>query len=306
MWSPRVLYVTGPYFVSTVFTSHVENKVELTMLVPLTNATLIGRITRSARAMTMRIRHIRAPLRVAWGVTMLLTGGCATTGPLHLYSISSGTPAVVQDALGSVVEDRPSFVGEDEQLAGFGYDPFTDHFFLRLAPGDRIRVVDRPARAIKREFKIEHPAATGEADLAIKPSNGHVFLIDPKKPRILEITRLGKVVRLIALENSPASLRGIAYDSVRDQLWVAHGTPATQLTRYHLSGRAAQHVVMQRELAGPLAYDAERRQFYAPIAIQSGASGVIGVFDENGALTRTLPLAARYIDVGPRSLVRVF
>ena len=71
--------------------------------------------------------------------TLLLLAGCATPGPLHRYSTSADSPAEIHDA-GSdgTTASVPSFLAVGEHLVGFAYDPFTDHFFLRLAPGDLI------------------------------------------------------------------------------------------------------------------------------------------------------------------------
>jgi hypothetical protein len=264
------------------------------------------RITRRAGAITTRIRKCGVARLLAWSIAILVAGGCATPGTLHLYSISRANLTAVHDSGGHGARKAPSFIDANENLVGFAYDPFTDHFFLRLSPGDRIRVVDRPAQAVKREFKIEVAPARGGDDLTIKPGNGHVFLSIPLESRVLEITRLGKIVRVITLENSPAFVRGIAYDAGRDVLCVLHGNPATRITRYDLRGRETQSIVVSRELAGPLAFDSERREFYAPISAALGSSGRVGVFDEDGRLVRSLDLPADYIDVGPRSLVRVF
>src|ERR1700690_1398515 len=80
--------------------------------------------------------------------------GCATPGALHVYSLASTAHETVRDTGPEGAVDMPSFVAPNEILMGLAYDPFTDHFFLRLAPGNHFRVVDRPARAIKREFNV--------------------------------------------------------------------------------------------------------------------------------------------------------
>src|SRR5476649_2756664 len=80
--------------------------------------------------------------------------GCATPGALHVYSLASAAHETVHDTGPEGATDVPSFIAPDEILTGLAYDPFTDHFFLRLAPGNHFRVVDRPARTIKREFKV--------------------------------------------------------------------------------------------------------------------------------------------------------
>src|SRR5215203_4359571 len=82
-------------------------------------------------------------------LAQLLASGCATPGPLHIYSVESTQPTMVNDVAGEARATLPSFLADGERLDGFAYDPFTDHFFLRVGPGNLIRVVDRPARAVK-------------------------------------------------------------------------------------------------------------------------------------------------------------
>ena len=66
--------------------------------------------------------------------------GCATPGPLHLYSLArSGAPTVV-DVGPSTSAEVPSHLAAGESVAGLGYDSFTDHLFLRLPPGTRVAV----------------------------------------------------------------------------------------------------------------------------------------------------------------------
>lgn len=257
--------------------------------------------------MTMRNHERRFSCAAVLGLVTLAMGGCATPGPLHLYAVVTSATDAVRDTGGTAPEEVPSFVARDERLAGFAYDPYTDHFFLRLAPGDRIRVVDRPARAVKREFKIDTVAADDGGDLAIKPRDGHVFLIHATESAVLELSRLGKSVRTIALRDSPGPAIGIAYDPARDVLLVLHRGSPSRITTYDLSGRLLGSVALDREISGSLAFDGGKREFYAPLAA-AGASGSpgTGVFDERGRWLRTLPSPATFIDVGPRSLVRVF
>lgn len=236
------------------------------------------------------------PIGVA-GVAVL--AGCATPGPLHVYSIASATAPTISDAGPTPVTEVPDFLVPGETLTGFAYDPFTDHFFLRLAPGDRMRVVDRPAHAVKREFVIAHAPATGGGDLAVRPRDGHLFLTLPGEPALLEISRFGEFVRKIGL---PLPAEGVAFDSAQNRLLVltAGGIVVTLLDRADL---ALTTVVLSRKIApGALGYDAERRELYAPLA----DARAVGVFGEDGKLRRSLPINAAFLDVGPRSFLRVF
>src|SRR5690606_28172356 len=89
-------------------------------------------------------------------LAILLIGGagCATPGPNHLYAITEAQRDTIADHAAPGVEtmDLPSFLEPEDTLLGIAYDSYTDHLFLRLAPGNRFRVVDRPDRSIKREF----------------------------------------------------------------------------------------------------------------------------------------------------------
>src|SRR6185436_8779329 len=133
------------------------------MLVPLMNATFIRRCTGHAARVTMR-KVGKSGLKPA---LLLALAGCATPGPWHVYLGDAPAPTVVVDVSGDARTEVPSFLEPEDQLTGLAYDPFTDHLFLRLAPGNKIRVVDRPARAIKREFTIESLSTTGGGDLAV-------------------------------------------------------------------------------------------------------------------------------------------
>lgn len=241
-------------------------------------------------------------LPVALAIPALLLGGCATPGALHVYSLASTTADIVKDTGPGSAPEVSSFIAADERITGFAYDPFTDHFFLRLAPGNVIRVVDRPARAVKREFEVRELSAAGGGDLAVKPRTGHLFLLDPADPRVSELTRLGKFVRSFALEGLTRPAEGIAYDSAHDHLLVLErGAPATVLT-FDLEGRRTATLTLEHEIRDSLAFDADAREIYAPMA---GSAGEVGVFDERGRLRRKFKDGI-LLDVGMRSFVRMF
>ena len=219
-----------------------------------------------------------------------------------MYSVASATADVVRDTGPGNAPEVSSFLASDEQITGFAYDPFTDHFFLRLAPGNVIRVVDRPARAVKREFEVKELPTTGGGDLAVKPRTGHLFLLDPNEPRVSELTRLGKWVRSFALAGLTGPADGIAYDSAHDRLLVLErGAPAT-IGIFDLEGRRTATLTLEHEVRASLAFDADAREIYAPL---TATPGEIGVFDERGRLRRKFKDGS-LIDVGTRSFVRVF
>jgi hypothetical protein len=227
------------------------------------------------------------------------TGGCATPGPLHVYSLATATATTIDDAGPVGAAPTPSFIAPGESVTGFAYDPFTDHFFLRLAPGNRIRVVDRPARAIKREFLVEKIPPTGGGDVAVRPRDGHMFFANPKESVVIETTRLGVFVREFGLQ-FPAA--GVAYDSAHDRL-LALFKNASLVASVDRDSITVETIALSPFMKpAPIGFDSDRREFYVPFA----GKPRIGVFDEAGHLQRVLPIAAEFLDVGPRSFLRMF
>ena len=234
----------------------------------------------------------------------LTFAGCATPGPLHVYALASSHASVLSDTSGDATSvDVPDFLEPGETLTGFAYDPFTDHFFLRLAPGNKIRVVDRPARAVKREFSAEGAPATGGGDLAVRPRDGHLFLAHPTEPALIELDRFGNSVRTLQLTGLVGAPAGVAFDAAHDRLLVLAPDGAPRVTIHDLDGKLLTAITLDRTVApGALGFDAEQRELYAPLA----DSSAVGIFGEDGKLRRTLPLTAAFIDVGPRSFLRMF
>jgi hypothetical protein len=236
----------------------------------------------------------------------LAAAGCSTPGPLHLYSTASGASDVHDVALNGadVAREVPSYLEAGDELTGFAYDPFTDHFFLRLAPGNHIRVVDRPARKIKREFNIDGLPPSTSGDMAVCPRDGHLFLVDPTGPTVFEASRLGKLLRRIDLTGRTMPATAIAYDAGRDQLIVLSADGRT-IERFDRAGARAASTVLARPIAASIAYDADHQELYAPLR---DAPAMVGVFDAEGRCGRTVAIAPgdTLIDVGPHSFLRVF
>ena len=269
------------------------------MLVPLMNATRIPPITAARARMTTR----KAPAaRVAALLALALAAGCATPGPLHRYAFAPGQPDRVADLGPAGAAEVPSLLAPGERVTGLAYDPFTDHLFLRLAPGDRIRVVDRPDRSLKRELELAG-AGTG-GDLAVRPRNGHLFLLSGAAGEVAEHTRLGRPVGRFSLEGVTAAPRGLAYDAGRDELVVLAADGRT-VSRHDLGGRRRGELRLAAAAAGPLACDGETGELHAVLA---EGGGEVGVFGPDGAQRRTWPGGGpgALIDLGPRSFLRVF
>jgi uncharacterized protein YjiK len=244
----------------------------------------------------------KSGLKPALLVAVLAFTGCATRGPLHVYSLTESGERPVLDTSEAAPAEVPSFVEANERVSGFAYDPFTDHFFLRLDPGNRIRVVDRPARKIKRELTIAGAPENSRGDLAARPRDGHLFLLLSEGASVLEATRFGKIVRTFALDGVAGVPSGIAFDMIHDRLLVL-AADGRRVTVHDLDGKRRAETTLDHVAGGSLAFDAERRELYAPLRDRAGE---IGVFDEHGKLVRTLRAPGRFVDVGPRSFVRVF
>lgn len=247
---------------------------------------------------------------------MLWLAGCSTPGPLHTYALETPRAENVRDFAASradSVRDVPSFLDAGENVVGFAYDPFTDHFFLRLAPGDKIKVVDRPARAVKRELTLaaeaSAPGLGGAGDMTIRPRDGHVFLVAAGRAALLETTRFGKPIRTLALHDGPRAIAAVGFDMVRDLL-VVLDADGRRVTLHTLGGERRGEFTLERAVCGSIGFDGEQRQLYAPLrdgaAGEEQRAGAIAVFGEDGRIVRTLPLTGRFVDVGPRSFVRVF
>ena len=243
---------------------------------------------------------------------VLLCAGCATPGPLHIYTAAPTPAAPLRDLARdtATVAEIPAFVADTETLVGFAYDPFTDHFFLRLAPGDRFRVIDRPARAIKRDFTLPALALApggGGGDLAIRPADGHVFAPHPAQPAVVEFNRFGRILRTLPLATLTAPPSALAFDTARDRLLALGGGDLPRVTVHDLAGqRLAAFALDGAVTLTALAYDSAHRELYAPLAHEPA----VGIFNDQGHLVRTLPLPpaapAPFLDVGPRSFLRLF
>lgn len=275
------------------------------MLVPLMNATFMRRLTRRSRAKTTRNRPILAALIGP----LLGLAGCATSGPNHLYLVSPRESEVISDHAepGIATRDLSSFVGHDETLLGFAYDPFTDHLFLQLAPGNKFRVVDRPDRSIKYEFTADGVPTPSGGDLAVRSLDRHLFLAHPTAPAVIEITLYGKFVRTIHLTGLPSPPAGIAYDQQRELIYVLTANRPTLISAYDRQGRHIADIALDRPvLTGTLAYDSVAGEFYA----QQSDNGHIAVFNRNGQRVRefnlSIPPGRTSFDVGQRSFLRLF
>jgi hypothetical protein len=232
--------------------------------------------------------------------------GCSTPGPTHAYLASRAEDPIIDVLPGMPEAHIPSHLIPVNELYGIAYDPFTDHLFLRIFPGDFVSVIDRPAQKVKRGIIVKDLPA-GRGDLAIRSLDRHLFFAHPESPLILETNLHGRAVRTITLENIEGPPAGVAYDQKNDRLLVLPSGGGSLIVTFDLAGKQLSSVVLDREVRlGSLAYDSVAEELYAPLLNTAG----VGIFDINGRLLRTLATAADsshdFIDVGQRSLLRLF
>ncbi len=237
---------------------------------------------------------------------VVLCGGCATPGPTHAYLASRADAPILDILPGAAHAEVATYLSSFNELYGIAYDPFTDHLFLRVFPGDFIRVIDRPAGKIKRSFYVTGLPA-GPGDLAIRSSDRHLFFAHPTEPAVIETTLYGRIIRTITLDYLSGAPAGVAYDQANDRLLILQGGDLAHVGTYDLSGKRLSGVALDRNVRlGSLAYDSKATELYVPLL----EDNTIGIFSAQGTLLRTLPAQSadetRFIDVGQRSLLRLF
>lgn len=237
---------------------------------------------------------------------MLLTG-CATRGPNHVYLTTAASPEVHD--LGPSSARIADAVKSGEQALGLAYDFNTDHLFVRIAPAQVIRVIERPSGKILREMPLpEESHIHSPADLAIRSRDRHLFAIHPDGRSVMELTLFGETIRRIELTGLAGPVSGLAYDQRGDRLLIlsAAGDRA-QVGAVTPDGNVTYYVTLAAAVSAiTLGYDSDAQHYFVPLA--DGVS--LGEFDAAGNLVTTHPAAGAgpitAIDAGPRSLVRVF
>lgn len=257
-----------------------------------------------------RNTRISRRLTAALATFVFLTlAACSTPGPGHAYLYSRALGETIRDVDPLTGDERAAIlsrVGPGEQVLGIAYDPYTDHLFIRLFPGNQVRVVDRPANAIKRSFFAPN-LPMGGRDLAIRSRDRHLFYTDPTAPALFETDLNGELENYLPLEGLTAPAWGVAYDQLKNELLVLPNETSTVVKRFDLAGRALGEVALAVPVRGiSLAFDADARTYFASLADGSA----IGVFDKQGRLLRRISRPSSeqetFIDVGPRSLLRLF
>ncbi len=246
--------------------------------------------------------HIRFAAWATLAAAALGGGGCATTGPNHTYVTLAATPDV-QD-LSATGTARLPVTKADERVLGLAYDFNTDHLFLRLAPAQVIRVIERPSGKVLREMPLPDALKTdASADLAIRSSDRHLFAVGADGRSVMELELFGEPVRRFEPAGLTGPINGLAYDQRQQRLLVLVGRT---VHAYTADGQPAGTVELAEAVTPvSLGFDSEARHYFVPLA----DGHRLGEFDAGGRLVATHEPGAQPItavDAGQRSFVRVF
>ncbi|HVT72164.1 MAG TPA: hypothetical protein VHD61_03445 [Lacunisphaera sp.] len=262
----------------------------------------------------MKNSRIRSCLPSLLSTLLLGAGGCATRGPNHVYLVRAAAEAV--EDVGPAGHDLAHAVHDGESATGLAYDFNTDHLFLRIAPAQVIRVIERPSGKVLREMPLGDDCKStagrdgrfAPADLAIRSSDRHLFAVGADGRSVVELTLYGGFVRRLAVTGCEDAIRGLAYDQRDGRLLVLglqQGVP--RVGALGPDGHVTYYVTFAIPVSAvSLGYDSDARHLFVPLA--DGTT--LGEFDETGALVRSIPgvpgAAITAVDAGPRSFVRVF
>jgi hypothetical protein len=245
---------------------------------------------------------VRPPHLLA--VLCLFLSGCATSGPNHVYLTTAGS-ASVRD-LGPPAARLAGIVRPDEQAVGLAYDFNTDHLFVRIAPANVIRVIERPSGKILRELPLPRELQADQpSDLAIRSGDRHLFAVHPDGQSVVELTLFGDLVRRLELTGLDGRIGGLAFDQQAGRLLVLSARSPARVGFVGPGGNVTYYVTFNAAVnAVSLGYDSDAQHCFVPLA--DGSS--LGEFDSTGRLVATHPAGGPItaLDAGARSFVRVF
>jgi hypothetical protein len=244
---------------------------------------------------------VRAFIVTFGGWLILAAGGCATRGPNHVYFTTDASPAVHD--LGPPRAALTGIVAAGERVLGLAYDYNTDHLFVRIAPAQVIRVIERPSGKVLRELPLPPPLQTpASADLAVRSSDRHLFAVHPDGRSVVELAESGAFVRHLEFAGLAETITGLACDQRQGRLLLLTGGTVRS---FAFDGRELGSVPLQGDVSPvSLGYDSDARHYFVPLA----DGRTLGEFDAGGSLVARHPVggAITAIDAGPRSFVRVF
>lgn len=269
-------------------------------------------LTRPNVGETIRFRFRVCLLALASGAAISFSG-CSTPGPSHLYISNSGGEPIRDVARdGSAPAEVASRTSPEEKVLGLAYDFYTDELFVRLAPGNLVRVLDRPSQRHLRDMTLPKlPARTANpvsADLTIRSRNRHLFLVDADGVSIVEYSLFGEFVGRLPPCAGEEPIGGLAFDQARDRLLVLLAGEHPYIAICTLDGREESRCTLERGvLPLSLAYDSTAQHYFVPMP----GGKTVGVFDVRGKLLSTIAATDATGDVtalasGERSFVRVF
>ena len=240
--------------------------------------------------------------------TLLL--GCATRGPMHLYSAVDGEQPVRDRALEVGGNDElVGFLESSDRVVGLGYEFNTDYIWLRIAPGNRLITIKRGFRELWYDYTLPDSFLLDDAasgDLAVRSFNRMVYVAMAKPGLVAKVERYGDVNEVIQPGASERAIGGLAWwDQVNDRLLILYAEGSPEIVVYDNDTDAVGHVTLDAPVrATTLAYDSNRQRYYVPLA----EAGWLGEFDANGHLIDRLPFPdpEASIDAGQRSAVRIF
>jgi hypothetical protein len=249
------------------------------------------------------------------GTAALVLAGCATPGPGHVYWAAANSTEIHDlEPATDTVRSLDGHVAREETVVGLAYDSFTDFLFVRLAPGDIVRVLNRPANSRVRDLRLRPElaapagtAAVNALDLAVRSRNRHIFAVDPRDAAVAEYTLEGVAVRDIAIAHPPPGpIGGLAYDQQRDRLVVLFATSPAVLAEVTLEGIITHQAELDRAVRPvSLGCDSDSGDYFVPLA-----DGAIGAFGRDGRLLRRHPVPGGVtpaaIGAGPRAFLRLF
>jgi hypothetical protein len=244
---------------------------------------------------------VRAFIAPLGALLLLAAGGCATAGPNHVY-LATAASAAVRD-LGPPQAEIAGAVAPGEQVLGLAYDYNTDHLFLRIAPAQVIRVIERPSGKILREMPLPPELQTpAPADLAIRSSDRHLFVVHPDGRSVVELTLSGAFVRRLEFAGPAGPVNGLACDQRQARLLVLTGGT---VRFFSYAGRELGSVALHGAVRPvSLGYDSDAQHYFVPLA----DGRTLGEFDAAGNLLAGHPADGTItaVDAGARSFVRVF
>lgn len=185
-------------------------------------------------------------------------------------------------------------------IVGLAYDEPRERIYLRNLPGTQLQELDRSGRVLRSFAAQRVPAGCGgitpdefpikECGLAVRNSDGHLFLDHPTGLVVSELTRDGRFVRNIRIDQPQGPIGGLAYDQqagtlyllfIRNRLIAEMDLNGTTLRTIRPTNPSVGAAVQVERFA--LGINSKRRELY--VALQNGNR--LGVLNMSGALIAT-------------------